>query len=205
VPDPGERVPLGRTELHVTRLGLGCAPLGNLYTALGDAQAQATVDAAWRAGLRWFDTAPLYGHGISEERLGRALRNRPRADFVLATKIGRLLVPGRDPQTIFADVPALRPQFDFSFDGTLRALDDSLNRLGLNRVDVLHVHDPDAHESEAVAGAFRALRRLRDEGVIGAIGAGMNQSSMLARFVERGLVDCVLVAGRYSLLDQAWP
>ncbi len=203
MPDPAERVPLGRTGLQVTRLGLGCAPLGNLYAAISEAQADATVDTAWQAGLRWFDTAPLYGHGLSEERLGRALRDRPRGAFVLATKVGRLLVPGHDPETIFAHVPARRPLFDFSFDGTLRSIDESLARLGLDRVDVLHVHDPDAHEADAVAGAFRALRRLRDEGVIGAIGAGMNQSAMLARFVERGLVDCVLVAGRYSLLDQS--
>lgn len=203
MPDPAERVPLGRTGLRVTRLGLGCAPLGNLYAAISDAQADATVAAAWDAGLRSFDTAPLYGHGLSERRLGRALRDRPRGEFVLATKAGRLLVPGRDPETIFADVPAHRPVFDFSFDGTLRAFDESLRRLGLDRVDVLHVHDPDAHEADAAAGAFRALRRLRDAGVIGAIGAGMNQSAMLTRFVERGLVDCVLVAGRYSLLDQS--
>src|SRR5262249_23453463 len=150
-----------------------------------------------------FDTAPLYGHGLSEARLGAALRRRPRGEFVLATKVGRRLEPGRETETVYADVPPLRPVFDFSYDGTLRVLDESLTRLGLDRVDVVHVHDPDDHESEAVAGAFRALRRLRDERVIAAVGAGMNQSAMLTRFVQRGLVDCVLLAGRYSLLDQA--
>jgi D-threo-aldose 1-dehydrogenase len=200
--DPSQRVALGRTQLQVTRLGLGCAPLGNMFAALGDDQAAATVDAAWEAGLRWFDTAPLYGHGVSERRLGSALRRRQRGDYVVATKVGRLLVPGTDPATIFTEVPPLRPQFDFSYDGALRSFEASLERMGLERVDVLHVHDPDEHEAEAVDGAFRALRRLRQEGVVGAIGAGMNQSAMLARFVERGLVDCVLLAGRYSILDQ---
>ena len=203
MPDPAERVPLGGSPLRVTRLGLGCAPLGNLFTAISEAQAEATINAAWAAGVRWFDTAPLYGHGLSEQRLGRALRRRPRAEYVLATKVGRRLVPGTDPDTVFAAVPPLRPIFDFSYDGTLRAFDDSLARLGLDRIDVLHVHDPDAYEADAVDGAFRALRRLRDEGAIGAVGAGMNQAPMLARFVRGGLVDCVLVAGRYSLLDQS--
>jgi D-threo-aldose 1-dehydrogenase len=196
-------VNLGQTAVQVTRLGLGCAPLGNMFAALGDAQARATVDAAWDLGLRWFDTAPLYGHGLSEQRLGEALRVRPRAECAVATKVGRLLVPGFDPATIFVDTPPVRPQFDFSYDGALRSFAASLGRTGLDRVDVLHVHDPDEHEDEAVTGAFRALRRLREEGVIGAVGAGMNQSAMLTRFVERGLVDCVLLAGRYSLLDQS--
>ncbi len=200
---PNELVALGRTGLQVTRLGLGCAPLGNLYEGFSDAQAIATVDAAWDVGIRWFDTAPLYGHGLSEQRLGGALRRRPRDSYILASKVGRLLEPGIDPDTIFADVPRVRPVFDFSYDGALRSFEASLQRLGVDRLDVLHAHDPDDHEAEAIDGAFRALRRLRDEKVIGAIGAGMNQSAMLTRFVERGLVDCVLVAGRYSLLDQS--
>jgi D-threo-aldose 1-dehydrogenase len=203
VPDAAERVPLGRTALTVTRLGLGCASLGNLYTALDDAEAAATADAAWAAGLRFFDTAPLYGHGLSERRIGAALRERPRGEYVLATKVGRTLVPGRDPASIFADAPELTPAFDFSHDGVLRGVEQSLARLGAARIDVLHVHDPDAHEAEATLGAFRALAGLREQGVIGAVGAGMNQSAMLARFVQRGLVDCVLLAGRYTLLDQS--
>ena len=203
MPDPAERVPLGRTPLTVTRLGLGCAALGNLYDALDDTQAQATADAAWAAGLRLFDTAPLYGHGLSEHRIGAALRARPRGDYVLATKVGRTLVAGRDAGTIFAAAPALTPVFDFSYDAVLRGVEESLARLGVSRIDVLHVHDPDAHEAESIEGAFRALTKLREERVIGAIGAGMNQSAMLARFVERGLVDCVLLAGRYTLLDQS--
>jgi D-threo-aldose 1-dehydrogenase len=195
-------VRLGRTGLTVTRLGLGCASLGNLYEAMDDAQARATADAAWRAGLRFFDTAPLYGHGFSERRIGAALAARPRGEYVLATKVGRRLVPGRDSGTIFADAPALVPVFDFSEDGVRRGVEESLARLGLARVDVLHVHDPDAHAAEAL-GALRALAKLREERVIGAVGAGMNQSAMLTRFVERGLVDCVLLAGRYTLLDRS--
>jgi D-threo-aldose 1-dehydrogenase len=203
VPDPNAVVRIGRTGRALTRLGLGCAPLGNLYAPIADVDARATVDAAWRAGVRWFDTAPLYGHGLSEQRLGDALVGRPRSAFAVATKVGRTLEPGADPSTIFAAVPPLRPRFDFSYDGVLRQVEASLARLGLDRVDVLHVHDPDQHEAEAVAGAFRALHRLRAEGVIAAVGAGMNQSAMLARFVERDLVDCVLLAGRYSILDQS--
>jgi D-threo-aldose 1-dehydrogenase len=202
VPEPAARVALGKSGLTVTRLGLGCAALGNLYQAMDDAQAQATVDAAWQAGLRLFDTAPLYGSGLSERRVGAALATRPRDETVLATKVGRRLTPGDPGETIFAEAPSFVPEFDFSYDGVLRSMEESLERLGLSRVDVLHVHDPDEYEEDAIAGAFPALLRLREEGVIGAVGAGMNQSAMLTRFVERGLVDCVLVAGRYTLLEQ---
>jgi D-threo-aldose 1-dehydrogenase len=203
VPDPRARVALGRTALRVTRLGLGCAPLGNLYTAVSEADARATVEAAWNAGLRWFDTAPLYGHGLSERRLGAALRGRPRDDLVVATKVGWSLLPGADPHTIFAGAPALHPVHDYSPDAVRRGIEASLGRLELERIDVLHVHDPDEHEADAIASAFPVLRGLREAGVIGAVGAGMNQSAMLARFVERDLVDCVLLAGRYSILDQS--
>ena len=203
MPDPRARVPLGRTALRVTRLGLGCAPLGNMYTPVTEADARATVEAAWAVGLRWFDTAPLYGHGLSEQRLGAGLRGRPRDDMVVATKVGWALLPGQDPETIFAAAPAFHPVHDYSADAVRRSIDASLSRLGLERIDVLHVHDPDEHEADAIAGAFPALQGLREAGLIGAVGAGMNQSAMLARFVERDLVDCVLLAGRYSILDQS--
>jgi D-threo-aldose 1-dehydrogenase len=188
------------------RLGLGCAPIGNLFTEVSEDDARATVDAAWDAGVRLFDTAPLYGHGLSERRVGDALARRPRDEFVLSTKVGRLLVPdgpdGPTEPTIFRDVPAVHPMFDYSEAGVLRSIEESLRRLGLDRVDVVHVHDPDDHADDALTGAFPVLRRLRDEGVIGAVGAGMNQAPMLARFVREAGVDCVLLAGRYSLLDQ---
>jgi D-threo-aldose 1-dehydrogenase len=196
---------LGARGPEVTRLGLGCAPIGNLYSAVSDDDAAATVDAAWDAGIRFFDTAPLYGHGLSEQRLGRALANRPRDSYVLATKVGRLLVPATDlaVDTIFADIPPLEPVFDFSRDAVLRSIEASLGRLGIDRLDVVHVHDPDHHEHEAIEGAFPTLIELRDEGVIGAVGCGMNQVAMLERFVQRVDLDCILLAGRYTLLDRS--
>lgn len=184
-------------------LGLGCAPLGNLFTPVTDEDAAATVDAAWDAGVRFFDVAPLYGHGLAERRLGAALQGRPRDEYRVSTKVGRLLVSGQDDGSMFAGVPPLRPVFDFSYDATLRSLDESLQRLGLDRVDVLLVHDPDDHAEEALAGAFPALRRLRDEGVVKMIGAGMNQTAMLSRFVREAAIDCLLVAGRWTLLDRS--
>ncbi|MFN8040056.1 MAG: aldo/keto reductase [Acidimicrobiales bacterium] len=209
---------LGRHGPTVTRLGLGCAPLGNLFTAVGDDEATAAVDAAWDAGIRYFDTAPLYGHGLSERRLGRALARRPRDEWVLSTKVGRLLRPVDEPvDTIFdlarsagggggaaaADPAGLAPTFDFSADGVLRSIEESLVRLGTDRLDVVLVHDPDDHQDEALAGAFPALVRLRDEGVVGAVGAGMNQWPALDRFVQQVDLDVVLLAGRATLLDRS--
>jgi D-threo-aldose 1-dehydrogenase len=203
-PRSGERTRLGSSAVEVTRLGIGCAPIGNLYEAVTDEAAHATVQAAHVAGIRLYDTAPLYGSGLSEERLGAALSGIPRDDVVVATKVGRVLIddPAADPG-IFTEVPAREPVFDFSADGVHRSLEASLVRLGLDRVDVVHVHDPDDHLDEALATAFPALRRWRDEGVVGAIGAGMNQAPALARIVREAGVDCVLLAGRYTLLDQS--
>ncbi len=196
---------LGVRGPEVTRLGLGCAPLGNLFAPVSEEDAAATVEAAWQAGIRFFDTAPLYGHGLSEQRLGRALRSRPRDEYVVATKVGRLLRerPGGPGASMFVDVPALAPVPAFSRDDTLRSIEESLGRLGLDRLDVVHVHDPDDHEHEAVTGAFPALIELRDQGVIRAVGCGMNQWQMLERLVERVDLDCVLLAGRYTLLDRS--
>lgn len=200
-----ERRRLGVRGPLVTRLGLGCAPIGNLYTAVDDAAAVATVDAAWEAGIRFFDTAPLYGHGLSERRLGTALAGRPRDEIVVATKVGRLLRPvdGAPPTDIFVDVPPLEPVFDFSRDAVLRSIDGSLARLGLDRLDVVHVHDPDDHAAEALRSAFPTLIELRDQGVIGAVGCGMNQTALLRRFVDEVDLDAILLAGRYTLLDQS--
>jgi D-threo-aldose 1-dehydrogenase len=196
--------PLGRRGPWVTGLGLGTAPIGNMFTGVSDDDAQATVDAAWDGGIRYFDTAPLYGHGAAERRLGRALRSRPRDEYVLATKVGRVLEPAgaERPPTIFAGIGDLEPRFDYSRDGILRSLEESLVRLGVDRIDVALVHDPDDHEAHALTHAFPTLVQLRDEGVVQAIGAGMNQHEMLARFVEQVDLDCVLLAGRYSLLDR---
>lgn len=200
-----EAVPLGRTALRVSRLGLGTAPLGGLFTAVGDATAVDTVERAWELGLRWFDTAPLYGSGLAETRLGAALRGKPRNDYVLATKVGRRLVPGGGEGQEFwgESSPGLGPVFDYSYEGTRRSLEESLHRLGVDRVDALHIHDPDAFYREALDGAYRALADLRADGVIGAVSAGMNQSAMLADFARDADFDCFLLAGRYTLLDQS--
>jgi D-threo-aldose 1-dehydrogenase len=185
------------------RLGLGCAPLGNLYSAVDDTTAEAVVQAAWAVGIRLFDTAPLYGHGLSEQRLGRALAGLPRHEAVVSSKVGRVLVEGDPGPTIFAGVPRVRPRFDFSRDGVLRSIETSLARLGLDRLDVVHVHDPDDHEHEALDGAFPTLVELRQQGVIGAVGCGMNQAEMLRRYVDRVDLDVILLAGRWSILDHA--
>jgi aryl-alcohol dehydrogenase-like predicted oxidoreductase len=197
--------PLGRSPVHVTGLGFGGAPIGNLYVGISDEQAHSAVEAAWDAGIRYFDTAPLYGHGQSEQRLGRVLRNYPRSDYVLSTKVGRLLRPTGPHATpdVFADAGAFEPYFDFSREGILRSVDASLKRLGTDRIDVVLVHDPDDHEDEAMRHAFPTLVDLREEGVISAIGCGMNQSAMLERFVIHVDLDCILLAGRYSLLDRS--
>lgn len=199
-----EALPLGRTALTVTRLGLGTAPLGGLYAETPEAEAHAVVERAYHLGLRLFDTAPLYGYGLAEQRVGDALRHKRRESFALATKVGRLLRPDAapDPTQNFHGAPALSPVFDFSYDATLRCLDQSLARLGLDHVDIVHIHDPDRHHDEALKGAYVALDRLRSEGVIGAVGAGMNQAEMLASFATEADFDCFLVAGRYTLLDQ---
>ena len=198
------RARLGSSGVEVTRLAFGAAPIGNLFTRVADDDARAAVDAAWDAGVRFFDTAPLYGHGLSEQRLGAALRARTRHAYVLATKVGRVLSETAvNDEDGFVDTPPIGWTYDFSHDATRSSLDSSLARLGVTHVDLLHVHDPDDHAEEALQGAFPALRRLRDEGVIRAIGAGMNQSALLARFVREADLDCVLLAGRYTLLDQS--
>ena len=196
---------LGRHGPLVTRIGLGCAPFGNLFTEVSDEDVQATVDTAWEGGVRFFDTAPLYGHGLSEIRLGKALAKYPRNEYVLASKVGRLL---RNPieqisPSIFRNVPKLEPIFDYSRDAVLTSIDESLKRLNVDYLDVVHVHDPDDHEDWAVSEAFPTLVKLRDEGVIKAVGCGMNQTSALVRFVHEVDLDCLLLAGRYTVLDNA--
>ena len=191
--------------MNGTRLGLGTAPLANLYEGVSEDAAATTIDAAWDHGIRFFDTAPQYGHGLGEIRLGRALACRPRDEYVLCSKVGRLLrrTEGSRPPSAFVGPPDVDPVFDFTADGVRRSLDESLLRLGVDRLDVVHLHDPDHHERVALEESFPALIRLRDEGVIGRIGCGMNQWQMLTRFVERVPLDCVLLAGRWTLLDRS--
>jgi D-threo-aldose 1-dehydrogenase len=199
-------VDLGRRGLRVSALALGTAPLGNLFAPVAEEDAAATVASALAAGLTYVDTAPHYGLGLAERRLGRLLAGLPRDRFVVSTKVGRLvrpLAPGEtaDPEG-FADAPPAKRVWDFSGDGVRRSLEESLERLGLDRVDIVLVHDPDDHEREATEQALPALIELRDQGVVTAVGAGMNQAEMLTRFVRDLDIDVVLVAGRYSLLDQ---
>lgn len=197
---------IGRGGLRVPPIGYGAAALGNLYRALSDDEWPRVVPAAWAGGIRYFDVAPHYGLGLAERRLGQSLRGLPRDEFVVSTKVGRLLVPQRaqgrtDLENLF-DVPAdHRRVRDYSRDGVLRSIESSLTRLGLDRLDVVLVHDPDDHEAEALDGAFPALSELRDQGVISSFGAGMNQSAMLARFVRETDADVMMVAGRWTLLD----
>jgi D-threo-aldose 1-dehydrogenase len=193
--------------VELTELAFGAAGIGNLFTAVSDGQARAAVEAAWDAGIRVFDTAPHYGLGLSERRLGAALRERPRGEFVLSTKVGRLLEPvadpvGEDPEG-FAVPAAFRRVWDFSGDGVRRSIEDSLERLGLDRIDSVLIHDPDHHEEQAMSEAYPALAKLRSEGVIGAIGVGMNQTRVPLRFMRDTNIDFVLLAGRYTLLDRS--
>ena len=198
-----ERARIGRTDVHVTRLGLGLAPIGGLYAAVGEQQARATVARAWELGIRFFDVAPLYGNGLAERRAGPVLAGKPRDEFVLSTKVGRLLrAGGGAAEDIWAEPAEVTPVFDFSADGTLRSYGESLGRLGLDRTDILHLHDPDDHLPQAGSEALPALAGLRERGRIGAVSAGMNHPGPLAELVRTGDLDCVLLAGRFTLLDR---
>ena len=196
-----------RRGVPFTSIGFGSAPLGNLFREVTDDEARGAVDAAWDAGIRYFDTAPHYGIGLAERRLGAALAGRPRDEYVVSTKVGRVLVPSpetadRQDDNLFAVPADVRREWDFSRDGVLRSLEQSLDRLGLDRVDVVYLHDPDRHWEQASTSGVAALVELRDQGVVRAIGVGMNQAEMLAEFVRRTDIDLVMMAGRYTLLDQ---
>jgi D-threo-aldose 1-dehydrogenase len=181
----------GKNPLRVTNYGLGTAPLANLYNTVAEADAIATVQAAYHQGVRLFDTAPLYGLGASEERVGKALQDFPRESYVISTKVGRVLHDDRSGYL-----------FDYSREGVLRSLEGSLQRLGMDYVDILHIHDPDDHQHEALESAFPTLAELRSQGVIKAIGAGMNQWQALEHFARNADFDLFLLAGRYTLLEQ---
>jgi D-threo-aldose 1-dehydrogenase len=199
-----ERRGLGTSGVEVTRLALGSGPLGGMFEAVGDERARATVDAAWELGVRTFDTAPHYGAGLAEQRLGAALRERPRDEYVLCTKVGRLLVPG-EPEDAegFAESLPLRRVRDYSRDGVHRSLEESLERLGHDRVDIVLVHDAEDHMDQAITEAFPALAELREQGVVRAIGAGLNLVEPMLRTAREADVDCILCAGRYTLLDRS--
>ncbi|GAA1955867.1 aldo/keto reductase [Microbacterium deminutum] len=194
-----------RRGLDLTELGLGAAQLGNLYRVTTDEEAAATIDAAWHSGIRYFDTAPHYGLGLSERRLGEHLSDRPRDEYVVSTKVGRLLVPS--PETAHErdegfDVPAdPRRVWDFSRDGILRSVEQSLERTGLERFDILYLHDPDDHFEQASNEGIAALIELRDQGMVTEVGAGMNHAAPLAELIRRADVDLVMCAGRFTLVD----
>ena len=215
--DPTELIPLGHTGMHVTRLAFGGASIGGLFADVDDHEAIGTVRHAWDVGIRTFDTAPLYGYGASERRFGVALRDRPRDAFVLSTKVGRLvraesgIAPGADldrqrlghrEDAYYTRHEPVRLVFDYSADGVRRSLDESLERLGIDRVDIAFIHDPDDHWEAAIGEAWPALEKLRSGGVVQAVGAGMNQSAMLERFARETDMDVLLLANRYTLLDQ---
>jgi D-threo-aldose 1-dehydrogenase len=200
---------VGLTGVMVSELGFGASPLGNLNRARTDEETRAAVDAAWEYGIRYFDTAPHYGLGLSERRLGAALRDRPRDQYVVSTKVGRLLVA--NPAPTGSDLGAggflvpddLRRVLDYSADGVRRSLEASLSRLGLERIDIVLVHDPDEHADQAITQALPALIDLREQGVIGAVGIGMNQWQVPLRAVEQTDLDVVMTAGRWTLADQS--
>ena len=204
-------VRVGRTELFVPRVGLGTAALGNFQRSLSDDAAVAVIDGALAAGVRYLDTAPLYGHGLAERRVGRAVANLPRDGLVVSTKVGRLLREGaprddsqyHDGVPFYLDVPKAGPVWDFSYAGIRRSVEESLERSGLDRFDILLLHDPDDHLAAAGTSGYRALRDLRTSGTVRAIGAGMNSSRPLTDLVQACDLDLVLLAGRYTLLDQA--
>jgi len=194
----------------MARLGplvFGGAPIGGLYEPVSEAQADATLAAAWDVGIRAFDTAPHYGVGLSERRIGEFLAGRPRDEFIVSTKVGRRLLPASGPVEEgvagFHGTPALSRVRDYSRDGVLRTVEDSLRRLRLDRLDIVLIHDPEEHLTETMEAAYPALAGLRSQGVVGAVGAGMNFAEPLAWLVAHTDFDCVLIAGRYTLLDDS--
>ena len=214
--DPTSRAPLGRTGIMISRLGFGTMALGGFQKAMSDDEARAVFAAAWDAGLRFYDTAPQYGSGLAEERLGALLKTRDRGDAVIATKVGKRIVPagsGAEAQHLFPGGYGHEMAFDYSFDGTMRIVEGSLARLGLARLDLVLIHDVTRHFHgddgvhvrfrEAMEGAVKALQRLKSEGVIAAFGTGLKDVDIATDFAEHAGIDCVLVPGRLTLLEQS--
>lgn len=215
--DPFARRPVGKTGLMLPQFGFGAAPLGELFTKVSEADAEATLAAAWRAGVRFYDTAPWYGRGQSEHRVGRFLYRQPRGEAILSTKVGRILSAPRRPETFdtgfWAGGLHFDHRFDYSYDGVMRAYEDSLQRLGMNRVDLLVIHDLDwwhqGHETMVAAklvelanGGWRALCELKAAGLIRAVGAGINEIGMIPRFLDLFDLDFFVLALRYTLGEQ---
>ncbi|MBN9000003.1 MAG: aldo/keto reductase, partial [Rhizobiales bacterium] len=207
---------IGRTDLEVTTISFGCAGIGNLYRAVSRDDAEATLAMAWDAGIRYFDTAPRYGHGLAERRLGDFLRDKPDGSYVVSTKVGRLQRPVPEsevPDYGFVDPLPFRADYDYSYDGVMRSLEDSLQRLGLNKVEILFVHDIGVlthgaeenarHFRDLMDGGMKALDELKRDGVIKAFGLGVNEVQICLDTMVRTPIDCILLAGRYTLLDRS--
>src|ERR1700750_1610116 len=209
---------VGKTNIEVTELGLGGAPMGGFRATISDAEATALTDAAYDGGVRYFDTSPFYGYGRSELRMGAALRQRPRDEYVLSTKVGRVLHAMKPGEKVPADfrengLPGFAPVFDYTYDGVMRSLEHSHLRLGMPRIDIALIHDVDfwtikdrailnERFKTVMDSGFKALDELRRAGIIGAIGVGINESDTSLRFIQAGNFDCMLLAGRYTLLEQ---
>jgi aryl-alcohol dehydrogenase-like predicted oxidoreductase len=192
---------LGETEVTVTRLGVGTAPIGGRFTAVDARTAEATLTRARQAGLRYFDTAPHYGAGLAEVRLGRSLEGVPVDDYTISTKVGRVLVPGEQDRRMWAEPTGQCTQVDFSYRAVVHSHTESLARLGVPHVDIGLIHDPHEHYAQAMTGAYPALSRLRTKGMLQAVGVGMYQAPTLARFAQHAEFDMFLIAGSYTLLD----
>lgn len=211
---PSLKRKFGRVDLEVTSFGFGTAPVGNIFREIDEPTSDAMYQAAWEAGVRYYDTAPMYGHGLSELRTGQSLRWKDRDDYVLSSKVGRLLQPAPRGTIDFApwvNAAPFQMQFDYSYDGTMRSVEDSLQRMALERIDICFIHDIDVFTrganqpevfAQAMHGCYRALDRLRGEGVVKAIGVGVNEWEVCHAALQARDFDCFLLAGRYTLLEQ---
>ena len=212
--NPNTKVKFGRVDLEVSAFGFGTAPIGNIFREIDEGTSDAMIQSAWSAGVRYFDTAPMYGHGLSELRTGHSLRWKNRDDFVLSSKVGRVLKPARKQDIDYApwtNAGRFTMHFDYSYDGIMRSFEDSLQRMNLERMDICFIHDIDVFTrgveqpevfEQAMDGAWKALSKLKEEGVVKAIGVGVNEWEVCHAALERRDFDCFLLAGRYTLLEQ---